>query len=182
LDPRFYGPFEVEERIGTVAYRLRLPISSTIHPVLHVSQLKRHIKRDQPVSPSLPLLNSDGQLKIYPEYILARRVIKWDNQAIPQILVKWSNLPEDDALWEDYETIHSTYPTAILEDKNDFEGRGVLAHLCTCEMEEIYKEARSGTNIRRRDAVSQHGQELESLTKGTHHLNSLTVLTVGSSG
>jgi Chromo (CHRromatin Organisation MOdifier) domain len=182
LGPRFYGPFEVEDRIGTVAYRLRLPIGSTIHPVLHVSQVKRHIKHDQPVSPSLPLLNSDGQLKIYPKYILARRAIKRDNQAIPRILVKWSNLSEDDASWEDYETIRSTYPTAILEDKNDFEGRGVLAHLCTGEMEEIYKEARSGTNIRRRDAVSQHGQELESLTKGTRHLNLLTVSTVGSIG
>ena len=40
LSPRFIGPFEILERVGTVAYRLALPPSmSSVHEVFHVSML-----------------------------------------------------------------------------------------------------------------------------------------------
>ena len=43
LSPRFIGPFEILERIGTVAYRLVLPpIMSGVHEVFHVSMLQKY--------------------------------------------------------------------------------------------------------------------------------------------
>ena len=43
LSPRFIGPFEILERVGTTAYRLALPPSMTgVHEVFHVSMLQKY--------------------------------------------------------------------------------------------------------------------------------------------
>ena len=43
LSPRYIGPFEVLERVGTVAYQLALSLSlSSVHVVFHVSMLRNN--------------------------------------------------------------------------------------------------------------------------------------------
>ena len=43
LSPRFIEPFEILERVGTVAYRLDLPPNmSGVHEVFHVSMLRKY--------------------------------------------------------------------------------------------------------------------------------------------
>lgn len=42
LSTKFYGPYLVSERIGVVAYKLGLLLSTIIHIVFQVSSLKRH--------------------------------------------------------------------------------------------------------------------------------------------
>ena len=43
LSPRFIGPFEILERVDTIAYRLALPPNmSDVHEVFHVSMLRKY--------------------------------------------------------------------------------------------------------------------------------------------
>ena len=43
LAPRYIGPFEVLERVDTIAYRLALSLSlSGVHEVFHVSMLRKY--------------------------------------------------------------------------------------------------------------------------------------------
>ena len=43
LSPRFIRPFEILERVSTIAYRLALPPSmSGVHEVFHVSMLRKY--------------------------------------------------------------------------------------------------------------------------------------------
>ena len=37
LSFRFFGPFKIIARVGVVAYKLDLPQTAQIHPVVHVS-------------------------------------------------------------------------------------------------------------------------------------------------
>jgi hypothetical protein len=43
LEARFYGPFEILERIGPVAYMIAFSTCMSIHNVFHVSLPKKYI-------------------------------------------------------------------------------------------------------------------------------------------
>lgn len=76
LAARFYGPFRVIQRIGRVAYKLDLPTYSKLHPVLHISQLKK-VVGNVPVVPTLPAqITADCELVAEPETILEVRQVQ----------------------------------------------------------------------------------------------------------
>lgn len=87
LNPKFFGPYEIIEKIGAVAYRLNLPPESSIHPVFHVSQLKARVRDYQAVSPTIPVIGSHPPFPIQPLAILARRMAKKRNAVETQVLI-----------------------------------------------------------------------------------------------
>ena len=108
---KYFGPYQVLERIGSAAYRLALLEGSLVHPVFHISQLKPFTPDYTPVYTQLPLLADLSATELEPESVLDRRLVKKGNRAVPQILVKWANIPQASATWE------QAFLYALLGDK-----------------------------------------------------------------
>jgi hypothetical protein len=124
LAAKYYGPYPIVEKIGAVAYKLKLPEGSRIHPVFHVSLLKKAVG-EYHGDEELPDLLEE-QAKIYePEAILAARAQKKQGEEVRQVLVHWKGKTVEEATWEDEMMIRSQFPKFDLEDKAIVEGGGV---------------------------------------------------------
>lgn len=128
LSFRYFGPFKVIDRVGSVAYKLELPPSSSIHPV--VSLLKPAPSTKYTVSPSLP--DFDDNLQV-PEAILQRRLRPQRDGSVPQVLIKWSGLDASLATWEDVEAVRQQFPQAPARGHAVSQGEGGVTtpHLCS---------------------------------------------------
>jgi hypothetical protein len=114
LAAKYYGPYTVIKKIGEVAYKLNLPSSSTIHPVFHVSLLKRS-RGNRMVHHSLP--DSPHEPLLQPQVIMDRRMVKRGTQAATQVLIHWKGLSPAEATWEFIDDVQLRFPTFNLEDK-----------------------------------------------------------------
>lgn len=97
LSPRYYGPFEVVQRIGRVAYKLKLPLGSLVHPIFPVSCLKKCLGPATTTTPLLPPIDPHGAPRLEPERILQRRMTKSNNRPLIKLLVKWSGESEENS-------------------------------------------------------------------------------------
>lgn len=94
-----------------MAYKLKLPAHSQVHPVLHISLLKKKSGQEKVVCQDLPILGADGQPKIEPIIIMYRRLIKRKHKGVVQWLIRWVSLSDEEATWEDAEFIQQQCPT-----------------------------------------------------------------------
>ena len=106
-------------RIGQVAYELELPQGSKIHNVFHVSCLKKALGQHVTVTNELPPTDDEGHLVLQPEAIIDTRERQLWNRTIWEFLVRWKNLPDEDATWES-EKILQHPSLQLLEDKQHF--------------------------------------------------------------
>ncbi|KAG2323181.1 hypothetical protein Bca52824_016394 [Brassica carinata] len=107
--PRFYGPYEIQDRVGSLAYKLRLPPGAAIHNVLHVSQLK--LCPNPTNTPSvLPQYLRDVGTAKEPEKILEKKMVNRRNRAVTKVLVQWKGYSPEQATWEFYQDFVAKHP------------------------------------------------------------------------
>jgi hypothetical protein len=68
-----------------MVYRLALPAHSSIHPIFHISQLKKVVGASHEVIPSLL---TDFAVHLAPEQIVQSQVVSRGTNQVQQVLVK----------------------------------------------------------------------------------------------
>ena len=101
LQPRWYGPYRIAEVISQVAYRLELPATFKIHPVIHISRLKANLDGSQDfpnrpayVPPPPPEILDDEEfysIEAFRNHRGKANTLKF--------LVKWTGYGEDENKW-----------------------------------------------------------------------------------
>lgn len=110
LSPKFFGPFQVLQRVGQVAYHLELPPNAKIHHTFHVSHLKGRVG-GRPVVPHLPVsLSANGHILLDPEAVVDRRIVHKHHRPVTQVLIKWFNCSSADNTWMDLQDVHKQFP------------------------------------------------------------------------
>ncbi|GKD89419.1 hypothetical protein Tco_1364926, partial [Tanacetum coccineum] len=93
LAPRYVGLFEITERIGPVAYRLRLPQElNGVHDTFHMSNLKKCLA-DPTLQIPLEEIQVDAKLNFVeePVEILECEIKKLKRNKIPIVKVRWNS-------------------------------------------------------------------------------------------
>ena len=109
LAPNFYGPYKVLQKIGSVAYKLELP-PSCIHPVFHVSCLKKVIGTNIRAQTILPELDMEGSIILELEAILNKHTRHLCSLSIAQVLIQWHDMKPQDDTWEPLLHIQQKFP------------------------------------------------------------------------
>ncbi|XP_073120155.1 uncharacterized protein [Henckelia pumila] len=92
LAPRFVGPFEILDRMGTLAYRVALP-------------------------PNLARLSPHMTYEERPDRIMESQEMRLRNKNIPIFKVRWLNHSDEDATWETEADIRTRYPELFGEEE-----------------------------------------------------------------
>ena len=124
LASQFFGSYPIMQRIGQVAYKLQLPEGAHIHPVFHVSLLKKYVGDNKEVSLELPVAD-DGAVLLKPTRIIDTHWVKQGKRFIMEHLVQWRRLPAEEATWENAQMLLQQFSIVDLEDKDPLDGERI---------------------------------------------------------
>ena len=116
LDPKFIGPYQILQRVGTVAYRVALPPElSNLHDVFHVSQLRKYVS-----DPSHVIQRDEVQIRdnltveTMPIRIEDRKMKQLRGKEIPLVRVAWGGVAGESVTWELESRMRESYPELFL--------------------------------------------------------------------
>ncbi|OIT19855.1 hypothetical protein A4A49_55317, partial [Nicotiana attenuata] len=112
LSTKYYGSYQILQKIGPVAYQLSLPPQLLLHPTFHVSQLK--LCQNLPTNISHPpVLDISSPYCPNPLKIFDRRMVQKGNKAVTQVLIQWDQLSPEQATLEDYHSLRVRFPSFL---------------------------------------------------------------------
>jgi hypothetical protein len=112
LAPRYIGPYQIQARLGEVAYQLSLLENlSAVHDVFHVSKLKKCLRvpeehlpaDDHEVQEDLTYIEKPTQILETADWVTQRSTIR-------MCKVKWGHHSEEEATWEREDDLKAKYP------------------------------------------------------------------------
>nr|GEU54055.1 putative reverse transcriptase domain-containing protein [Tanacetum cinerariifolium] len=112
LNPWYIGPFKILERIGPVAYKLKLPEElSNVHSTFHIFNLKRCLSNESRII-SMKELRLDDKLNFVeePVEIMDREVKQLKQSRIPIVKVRWNSKRGPEFTWQRKDQICAKYP------------------------------------------------------------------------
>ncbi|KAG8650091.1 hypothetical protein MANES_07G000550v8 [Manihot esculenta] len=101
---------------SNMSKKLQLREGARVHPVFHVSLLKKAIG-DSLASVQIPQDFKSENLPFEPFAILQFRELKEGAGAKQQVLVQWKGFSEEEATWVELEEFQNQFPNYDLEDK-----------------------------------------------------------------
>ncbi|GJV67728.1 putative reverse transcriptase domain-containing protein [Tanacetum coccineum] len=117
LAPRYVGPIEILERIGLVAYRLRLPEElNSVHDTFHVSNLKKCLA-DANLHVPLDEIKVDKTLRFVeePVEIMDREIRKLKRRKVVLVKVRWNSKRGPEFTWEHEDQMRIKYPQLFVD-------------------------------------------------------------------
>ncbi|GJZ87343.1 hypothetical protein Tco_0658953 [Tanacetum coccineum] len=117
LAPRYVGPFKILERIGPIAYQLRLPKElSGVHDTFHVSNLKKCLA-DASLHVPLGEIKVDKTLRFVeePVEIMDHEVKSLKRSKIALVKVRWNSKRGPEFTWERKDYMKSKYPQLFVD-------------------------------------------------------------------
>ncbi|GJT14380.1 putative reverse transcriptase domain-containing protein [Tanacetum coccineum] len=120
LAPRFIGPFKIVDKVGTVAYRLRLHEElNGVHDTFHVSNLKKYLV-DPTLQVPLDEIQVDAKLSFVeePMEILEKEFKKLKRSRIAIVKVQWNLKRRPEFTWEREDQLKLKYPHLFSDDSS----------------------------------------------------------------
>jgi chromodomain-containing protein/p58 integrase-like protein len=125
FQPKYIGPYKVIEVISPVNYRLELPHTLKIHPVFHVSLLRKYVENyskfpGRSVRPPPPVQVDDHKEYEVEKILDQRERVRGRGRQV-EYLVKWKGYPEYDASWEPVSNLYNAHGAIakFLQDLED---------------------------------------------------------------